>query len=54
MAGYSATYGYDAKDERVAWADSAEQGIHYTLRGLSNEILREVHEGFSFPSWKKT
>ncbi len=53
MAGYSATYGYDAKDERVAWADSAEQGIGYTLRGLDNEILREVHELGGVWTWKK-
>ncbi|MFN3413527.1 MAG: RHS repeat-associated core domain-containing protein [Thermoanaerobaculum sp.] len=53
MSGYSATYGYDAKDERVAWADSAEPGIHYTLRGLNNEILREVHELNGVWSWRK-
>ncbi|BCW94312.1 MAG: hypothetical protein KatS3mg007_2206 [Thermoanaerobaculum sp.] len=53
MSGYSATYGYDAKDERVAWTDSTEPGIHYTLRGLGGEILREVHELNGVWSWRK-
>ncbi|BCW94310.1 MAG: hypothetical protein KatS3mg007_2204 [Thermoanaerobaculum sp.] len=53
MSGYSATYGYDAKDERVAWTDSTEPGIHYTLRGLGSEILREVHELNGVWSWRK-
>ncbi|MFZ5803217.1 MAG: RHS repeat domain-containing protein [Acidobacteriota bacterium] len=53
MSGYSATYGYDARDERVAWVDSTEGGIHYTLRGLSNEILREVHELSGVWTWRK-
>ncbi|KDA53244.1 hypothetical protein EG19_06580 [Thermoanaerobaculum aquaticum] len=53
MSGYSATYGYDARDERVAWVDSTEGGIHYTLRGLSNEILREVHELNGVWTWRK-
>ncbi|MFZ5898745.1 MAG: RHS repeat domain-containing protein, partial [Bacillota bacterium] len=53
MSGYRATYGHDARDERVAWVDSAEPGIHYTLRGLSNEILQEVHELSGVWTWRK-
>ncbi|KDA54198.1 hypothetical protein EG19_01125 [Thermoanaerobaculum aquaticum] len=37
----------------MAWVDSTEPGIHYTLRGLNNEILREVHELSGVWSWRK-
>ncbi|MFN3413529.1 MAG: RHS repeat-associated core domain-containing protein, partial [Thermoanaerobaculum sp.] len=47
MAGCRLTCEEDSTDERVAWADSTEQGIHYTLRGLGNEVLREVSYSYN-------
>ncbi len=51
-SGRNSVYGYDAAGERIGWFDSADAGIHYTIRDLSGKVLREYFESGGVWSWK--
>jgi RHS repeat-associated protein len=46
-------YAYGADGERLAWNDSAEGGVHYTLRDLDGKPIREFYENQGTWSWRK-
>ncbi len=53
QGGRTLTFAYDAEGERVAWSDSTEGTIHYTLRGLDGKVLREYVQSGAVWSWVK-
>ncbi|MBI4914332.1 MAG: RHS repeat-associated core domain-containing protein [Acidobacteria bacterium] len=50
-SGRSTLYAYTANGERLAWTDSSEGGVHYTLRDLGGKPIREYYENQGTWKW---